>query len=107
MFGGITFMLSGNMLCCVSKQGLMVRVGADAEPVALASPFAQPCMGAGRRMAGFILVSFSGVASSAQLKKWLSMAQAYVGKLPEKQVTDARGDRNGQQRATLKQRSSQ
>jgi TfoX/Sxy family transcriptional regulator of competence genes len=31
MFGGITFLLNGNMLCCASKQGLMVRVGKEAE----------------------------------------------------------------------------
>ena len=32
MFGGVTFLLNGNMLCCVSPRGLMVRVGKDGEP---------------------------------------------------------------------------
>jgi hypothetical protein len=35
MFGGITFLLNHNMLCCASKQGLMVRVGKDTEAAAL------------------------------------------------------------------------
>jgi hypothetical protein len=56
MFGGITFLLNGNMLCCASKQGLMVRVGKEAEAAALSQPLARPCLGTGRRMAGFIMV---------------------------------------------------
>ena len=51
MFGGITFLVSGNMLCCATRTGLMVRVGAAAQAEALASPFWRPCLGAGRRMA--------------------------------------------------------
>lgn len=82
MFGGITFLLDGNMLCCVSARGLMARVGADAEPVALKKPYAAPCLGAGRRMAGFILVEPQGLATDAQLAGWLEMAIAYVGSLP-------------------------
>jgi hypothetical protein len=38
MFGGITFLLDGNMLSCASPKGLMVRVGAAAEKHALESP---------------------------------------------------------------------
>jgi TfoX/Sxy family transcriptional regulator of competence genes len=40
MFGGVTFMLNGNMLCTVFEEGLMLRVGKDAEAAALARPFA-------------------------------------------------------------------
>lgn len=50
MFGGLTFLLNGNMLCCASPKGLMVRVGAATEAGALESPHASPCLGAGRRM---------------------------------------------------------
>jgi TfoX/Sxy family transcriptional regulator of competence genes len=89
MFGGTTFLVSGNMLCCVSKSGLMVRVGAKAEPNALAQPFAQPCLGAGRPMAGFIMVAFDGVASDPELNAWLAMARAYVEPMPAKAVTSA------------------
>ncbi len=90
MFGGLTFLLSGNMLCCVSGKGLMVRVGAAAEPAALAKPHAAPCLGAGRRMAGFILVEPPGVASGADLEGWLGLALGYVEQLPPKKAKPAR-----------------
>src|SRR5688572_30228182 len=56
MFAGLVFMLDGRMLCCVSAKGLMVRVGAAAETEALKRPFVARCLGAGRAMAGFLLV---------------------------------------------------
>ena len=84
MFGGVTFLMNGNMLCCASKQGLMVRVGRDAEAAALSQPFAQPCLGTGRRMAGFIMIEPAGIAESTALSRWLEMARAYVSQLPPK-----------------------
>jgi hypothetical protein len=84
MFGGITFLVNGNMLCCASKQGLMVRVGKEAEAAALSQPFARPCLGTGRRMAGFILLEPVGISEPAMLCRWLNMARAYVDLLPPK-----------------------
>lgn len=86
MFGGITFLLNGNMLCCASKQGLMARVGKDAEAEALSRPHAQPCRGAGRRMAGFIMIEPTGIAEPKALSHWLDLARAYVARLPSKPV---------------------
>ncbi len=86
MFGGLTFMLEGNMLCCVSTKGLMVRVGAAAEPEALKRPFVARCLGAGRPLAGFLLVEPQGVADDADLRAWLDLALAYVGDLPPKKA---------------------
>lgn len=84
MFGGTAFMVDGNMVCCVSRSGLMARVGPEAEGAALALPAAQPCMmGAGRRMPGFIQVGFEGLRASA-LSRWLSLARDHVGTLPAK-----------------------
>jgi TfoX/Sxy family transcriptional regulator of competence genes len=84
MFGGLTFLHRGNMLCCVSRKGLMVRVGAKAEPEALASPFATRCLGAGRPMAGFIMVEAEGIKDDRDLTRWLVMARDYVEALPAK-----------------------
>jgi TfoX N-terminal domain len=84
MFGGITFLMNGNMLCCASKQGLMVRVGKEAEAAALSQPSARPCLGTGRRMAGFIVVEPAGIAESTALSLWLELARAYVSGLPPK-----------------------
>ena len=86
MFAGLTFMLNGNMLCCVSTKGLMVRVGAAAEADALKRPFVARCLGAGRTMAGFLLVEPQGVVDDADLGAWLNLALSYVGALPPKDV---------------------
>lgn len=84
MFGGVTFLLNGNMLCCVSKKGLMVRVGKDAEDAALSRPHATPCLGTGRRMAGFIIIQPKGIESDMELRFWLDLARSYVDSLPAK-----------------------
>ena len=86
MFGGVTIMLNGNLLCCVARQGLMVRVGAEGEAAALARPAAQPCMGTGRRMAGFVMVDHDGLATPQDVVSWLRLAHAYVKTLPPKPV---------------------
>jgi TfoX/Sxy family transcriptional regulator of competence genes len=84
MFGGVTFLLNGNMLCCASSKGLMVRVGAAAERGALESPHASPCMGTGRPMAGFIMIEHRGIARNNDLARWVEKARAYVETLPAK-----------------------
>jgi TfoX/Sxy family transcriptional regulator of competence genes len=103
MFGGLTFLLNGNMLCSVSDKGLMARVGAEAEPIALGRPHAAPCLGAGRRMAGFILVDPEGIATDSDLHAWLDMALAYVRGLPPKE-TKAPRDRKPADRTTRRTR---
>jgi len=85
MFGGTTFLLDSKMLCCVSNRGLMARVGKAGESLALSRPFAQHCMGTGRRMPGFVLVGFEGVKDSQGLLEWLAMARSYVDALPTKE----------------------
>jgi TfoX/Sxy family transcriptional regulator of competence genes len=84
MFGGVTFLVNGNMLCCASKQGLMVRVGRDAEAAALSLPFARPCLGTGRHMTGFVMVERAGISDAEILSRWLDIARAYVERLPPK-----------------------
>ena len=90
MFGGITFLHRGNMLCCASREGLMVRVGADAEPEALSSPFASRCLGAGRPMAGFIIIEPRGLRADEDIARWLGMARTYVETLPAKAAKHAK-----------------
>ncbi len=84
MFGGVAFMMNGNMLCCASNKGLMVRVGAVGEEEALSRPHAQHCLPAGRPMTGFILVDPDGVADEDDLSEWLALARRYVESLPPK-----------------------
>ncbi len=89
MFGGTTFMLAGHMLCCVSKRGLMARVGAAAEPAALARPHARPCEGTGRPMPGFVMVAAAGLPDEQVLDAWLTLARDYIVTLPPKRAVRA------------------
>jgi len=83
-FGGHSFMLNGNMLCCISKNGMMARVGKDQEAEALTKPYARPFDVTGRRMGGLILVDPQGVETDDDLSAWLAMARTFVEKLPPK-----------------------
>lgn len=84
MFGGITFMLNGNMLCCAGRNGLMARVGVESEPQALTKAHVQRCPGTGRAMPGFLLVDHAGLENESDLRAWLELAHAYVATLPVK-----------------------
>jgi hypothetical protein len=83
MFGGICFLLHGNMLCAASKRGLMFRVGPKGEPKALARRGAKPMEMNGRRYHGFVRVDPSQ-CSARQLPGWVALAHAYVASLPAK-----------------------
>lgn len=85
MFGGITFMLNGNMLCCATNKGLMVRVGKEAEAAALLLPHAHPCDGAGHKMPGFVIIAHEGLLQNRDLSAALRLALHYVAALPAKE----------------------
>jgi TfoX/Sxy family transcriptional regulator of competence genes len=81
MFGGTCFMLGGNMLAGVSKQGLLVRVGKEGHAAALNLPQARPMEMGGRQMQGFVFVDEKGTATARDLNAWL---KAFVETLPPK-----------------------
>ena len=83
MFGGIGFMLNGNMVAAVSKRGLLLRVGKDRQSQALARPGARPMEMQGRRMEGYVYVDPQTLDDRA-LKAWLGEASSYVRTLPPK-----------------------
>lgn len=84
MFGGVCFMLNGNMLVGASPRGLMVRVGKDGHARAVARPHAKPMEQGGRTMAGYIIVDNEGIARKRDLDGWLALAVSHVGTLPAK-----------------------
>lgn len=88
MFGGIGFMLAGNMLAGVSDRGLLVRVGKDADAEALSRPGAEPMIMRGRKMAGYIRVREGLDARS--VKSWIKLARAHVETLPAKKKRAAK-----------------
>ncbi len=84
MFGGVAFMLNGNMFCGVVKDDLLVRVGAERNDEALALPHARPMDFTGKPMKGFIYVDPKGWSKDTALKKWIDMGINYVSSLPKK-----------------------
>jgi TfoX/Sxy family transcriptional regulator of competence genes len=85
MFGGRAFMLGGNMLVAVTKEGiLMVRVGKDGMKEHLARPGAAPMTMGTRTMAGFLEVSGDVLEDDDVLGQWIADARAFVATLPPK-----------------------
>ncbi len=85
MFGGLAFMLDGNMAVGISSSGeLMVRVGPDASDEALARPHTRIFDMTGRPMKGWILVAGDGFATKRQLSVWVRRGVAFARTLPAK-----------------------
>lgn len=85
MFGGVAFMLDGNMLVGVMKNGsLLARVGKEGYAAALERPGAGPMTMAGRQMSGFVEVQGEGIETDADLGGWLELCRRFVITLPAK-----------------------
>jgi TfoX/Sxy family transcriptional regulator of competence genes len=84
MFGGIGFLLNGNMLVGVWKESLIVRVGPDSYEDALLEPHVKAFDITGRAMKGWGLVEPDGIQDDDELKGWIQRATKFVGKLPAK-----------------------
>ena len=83
MFGGVGFMLKGNLVAAASPRGLLLRVGEERQAEALAQSGARPMVMRGRTMEGYIYVDPPALSKQA-LQKGLRMAVAYVQTLPRK-----------------------
>lgn len=83
MFGGLTFMIGGNMSCGVHGNELIVRLDPAREQEALARPHARPMDFTGRPMRGFITVQPEGLMGKA-LNRWIKEAVARAEALPRK-----------------------
>ena len=84
MFGGLAFLLAGNMLCGIVGQDLMVRVGPDRHWEALAAPHARPMDFTGRPMNGMVYVGPKGCATDDMLRSWIDQGLSFAGSLPAK-----------------------
>lgn len=89
MFGGIGFILNGNMLVAVSKRGLLARVGKDAQAHALSRPGAQAMEMRGRVMPGYVFID-PEVLTDADIADWLVLARSFVATLPRKDKSAAK-----------------
>jgi TfoX/Sxy family transcriptional regulator of competence genes len=84
MFGGIGFMLHGNMACGVNGEDLIVRVGPERYQEALARPHTKPFDMTGRPMKGWVMVSPKGVEADKDLQDWVQQGVEFASSLPAK-----------------------
>ena len=85
MFGGIGFLLNGNMLVGVWKDSLIVRVGPDDYEDALLELHVREFDITGRPMKGWVMVGSEGVEDAEQLTDWIERATKFVKGLPTKE----------------------
>jgi hypothetical protein len=84
MFGGVGFLLHGNLLVGVWKDALVVRLGPDEGDLALLEPHVKEFDITGRAMKGWVLVGPEGVEGDEQLGGWIERATKFVKTLPAK-----------------------
>ena len=84
MFGGIGFMLNGNMACGVIGDGLISRVGPIAYPELLKMPHTRLFDMTGRPMKGWIVVDPEGITGEDVLHFWIELGLTFVNGLPPK-----------------------
>ena len=85
MFGGLAFLINGNMSVAVSARGgLMVRVPPDETEKLLAREHVEPMVMAGRESRGWLRVALDGVKTKRQLQSWVTRGVDYAKSLPAK-----------------------
>jgi hypothetical protein len=84
MFGGLGFLLRGNLLVAVWGTGLIARVGVEPAAEYLRQQFVRPFDVTGKPMKGWIVVDAEGLDTDAELAAWLERARDFVETLPPK-----------------------
>jgi TfoX/Sxy family transcriptional regulator of competence genes len=85
MFGGLAFLIGGNMSVAASGQGgLLVHVDPEDTDALVAKPHARPFEMRGRSMQGWLRVDEEGVRTKRQLEPWVKRGVAYARSLPPK-----------------------
>jgi TfoX/Sxy family transcriptional regulator of competence genes len=85
MFGGLAFLINGNMSVSASgKGGLLLHVDADQTEELARKPHAQPFVMRGREMRGWLRVDPEGLKTKRQLDRWVARGVSYARSLPPK-----------------------
>lgn len=85
MFGGLAFLIGGNLSVSVSgRGGIMVRVDPAEGEALLARPHASAMVMRGREMPGWLRIATEGVGTKRQLEAWVRRGVAYARTLPPK-----------------------
>jgi hypothetical protein len=85
MFGGLAFLIAGNMAVAASGQGgLMLRCDPDESDALIETPHASKMVMRGRAMDGWLRVADDGIKTRRQLEPWLKRGVQYARSLPPK-----------------------
>jgi len=84
MFGGVAFLVGGNMAVGIVKDELMVRAGPAAYDAALREPHARPMDFTKRPMKGFVFVGPAGFEEDEDLRRWVERGVRFATSLPRK-----------------------
>jgi TfoX/Sxy family transcriptional regulator of competence genes len=84
MFGGLCFMVNGNMCCGIVKSDLMLRLTPEAATAALREPHTRPMDFTGKPMKSMIYVNAAGIDTDSSLERWLRSAENIAHALPGK-----------------------
>jgi TfoX/Sxy family transcriptional regulator of competence genes len=85
MFGGLAFLINGNMSVSASSQGgLLLRVDPEETDELVRKPHTQPFVMRGRAMDGWLRIDGEGVRTKRQLEPWVARGVRYARSLPPK-----------------------
>jgi TfoX/Sxy family transcriptional regulator of competence genes len=84
MFGGIAFLVAGNMACGVMRDDLMVRMEPDAAAALDSEPGVRRFDMGGRPMKGWLLVAPEATADDGDLERWVRRGEEFAASLPPK-----------------------
>jgi TfoX/Sxy family transcriptional regulator of competence genes len=81
MFGGVAFMVRGNMACGPHGKNLIVRIGDTEAARAMKEPYVRPMDFTGKVLKSFATIEAEGIKSDGQLRRWVEMAASYAESL--------------------------
>jgi TfoX/Sxy family transcriptional regulator of competence genes len=84
MFGGIGWLVNGNMAVGIWMNALVVRVGPEAYAACLEEPHVGEFDITGRPMRGWVLVATEAIATKKDLQRWLDLGLSFAASLPAK-----------------------
>ena len=84
LFGGVGFLLNGNMACGVNKNDLIVHVDPEKHVALLKKSHVRPFDMTGRPMKGWLVVEAEGVKTAKQLSRWIKQGIEFASTLPPK-----------------------
>ncbi len=84
LFGGLAFLLRGNMCCGVVGDRLMLRLGNEGAAAALNEPHVRPMDFTGRPLRSMVYVMAEGIAADPALHRWVNRGADFAASLPPK-----------------------